>query len=497
MKTKTRKLHNRVPKDAQQFTTLEYRAQGPTLRRFHRSDAPVQSIIGPLGSGKTQAVINKCIILSHNQPPMADGVRRSRGCVARNTFPDLNSSTIPDWRALADRIPGSSFSMGSPPTWTARYPRKDGTHVEVEVLFRSFDGPQDQRKARGMQLTWLWCNEAAEMNKSNVDLLMSRVGRYPPPKQAPEAVNAIFMDSNAPDRDHWMAKLALDSTPDTWAFFIQPPAVLRRGGDWITNKAAENLQNLKPGYYTNQLGGKAESWIRKNLANEFVFHSDGRPVHPGFNEQFHVAPGSLTPTPGLPLHVGVDFGRTPAAAVMQRQVNGQWYVLDELCTYNTNALDFGHALRRLLNDRYSGFEIECTGDPAGNDMAQTRDETPMDMLAAAGVECYPAPTNDFEERTTALDELLARIVDGQPAFLISHQCRTLVKGLAGAYQFRRIQVVGDERYHDKPVKDDTSHVCEAVHYGLLGAGEGETLFSDAWTASMDGDDWYPDTRYFE
>ena len=238
--------------------------------------------------------------------------------------------------------------------------------------------------------------------------------------------------------------------------------------------------------------------MRKNLANEFVFHSDGRAVHPAFNEQFHVADGQLLPTPGLPLHVGVDFGRTPAAVVMQRQVNGQWYVLDELVTYNTNALDFGYALRRLLNERYSGFQVETTGDPAGDDMAQTRDETCMDMLAVAGIECYPANTNDFQERVTVLDELLSSIIDGQPAFLVSQQCRVLVKGLAGAYQFRRVQVVGDERFHDKPVKDDTSHVCEAVHYGLLGAGEGESLFEAAWAAQVDEvDDWAPAVRYFE
>lgn len=497
MKKTPRKSHQRIAKDTP-ATRLEYRAQGPTLKRFHRSDAFVQSIIGPLGSGKTQAVINKLILLMHNQPPMKDGVRRSRGCVARNTFPDLNSSTIPDWRALADRIPGSTFTMGSPPTWKARYERLDGTWVEAEVLFRSFDTPADQRKARGMQLTWLWCNEGAELNKSNVDLLISRVGRYPPKKQQPDAVNAVIMDSNAPDRDHWMAKLALDNKPESWEFFIQPPAVLRRGGAWVTNKRAENLHNLKGGYYDRLTHGKAESWIRKNLANEFVFHSDGRPVHPDFNESYHVAPGGLTPTPGVPLYVGVDFGRTPAAVVMQRQVNGQWYVLDELVTFNTNALDFGHQLRRLLNERYNGYEVECTGDPAGDDMAQTRDETPMDMLAAAGVECYPAPTNDFQERTTCLDELLTSIIDGQPAFYVAHHCRTLVKGLAGAYQFRRIQVAGDDRFHDKPQKDDTSHVCEAAHYGLLGAGEGESLFTNAWASIVDErESWAPDARYFE
>ena len=48
------------------------------------------------------------------------------------------------------------------------------------------------------------------------------------------------------------------------------------------------------------------------------------------------------------------------------------------------------------------------------------------------------------------------------------------------------------------MKDDTSHVCEAVHYGLLGAGEGDSLFNDAWAAQVDEmDSWAPDARYFE
>ena len=33
-------------------------------------------------------------------------------------------------------------------------------------------------------------------------------------------------------------------------------------------------------------------------------------------------------------------------------------------------------------------------------------------------------------------------------------------------------MAGDDRYQDKPDKGFTRHVCEAQHYGLLGAGEG-------------------------
>ena len=105
-------------------------------------------------------------------------------------------------------------------------------------------------------------------------------------------------------------------------------------------------------------------------------------------------------------------------------------------------------------------------------MAQTDDKTPFMMLKQSDIRAIPAPTNDFEERVTVLDELLIKLVDGHPAITIHLRCKTLVRGLAGEYHFRRIRVVGEEKFRDKPDKGPTSHVCEALHYGLLGAGEG-------------------------
>ncbi len=51
------------------------------------------------------------------------------------------------------------------------------------------------------------------------------------------------------------------------------------------------------------------------------------------------------------------------------------------------------------------------------------------------------------------------------------------KGMGGGYAYKRIQVVGDERYHDKPNKNRFSHPCDAAQYMMLGAGEGYTLLS--------------------
>lgn len=469
------------------------------LRLFHRHGELVRILIGPLGSGKTRAAIMEILRLCHNQVPDKQNRRRSRWCIARNTFPDLNATTIPDAREVLDVINVEGWNMSSPITWKHTYNRKDGTTVHVELIFRSFDGDQDVKKARGMQLTGVWIDELGEFHKANFDMLMGRVKRFPPKAEVPNAKFDVLGTSNAVPKDHWLGKIATGPKQHNWWIGIQPGGVLRVGNQWVENPQAENLKNLPKDYYLDQCANKKESWIRQNLANEFVHHSDGRPVHPDFNERLHVIPVELHP--GLPINIGIDFGRTPAAVIAQRQLNGQWYVKRELVTYNCGAKKFGKILKRLLNDEFEHFEIDqITGDPAGNQQAQTDDETPFEMLALSEIWAEPADTNDFEKRTTVLDMQLTELIEGQPAIVIDPSCETLVAGLAGAYQLRRVQVVNREEYRDKPDKGPESHVCEALHYLLLGAGEGEKAFDMADDPVddliVDGR-FAPDSRFFE
>ena len=67
------------------------------------------------------------------------------------------------------------------------------------------------------------------------------------------------------------------------------------------------------------------------------------------------------------------------------------------------------------------------------------------------------------------------MIDGQPGFLISPACKVTRKGMAGSYCFKRVQVSGDDRYHDSPNKNKYSHPCEAVQYLMLGNGEGRVV----------------------
>lgn len=305
---------------------VSYKPQGATLREFHRRESDfVRVLIGPLGSGKTQACIADVLRLIHEQVPDKMNVRRSRWVAARNTYPDLMNTTIKDFREWVDGMGLGRMVMSTPPRWECEYAREDGTTVKAEVLFLAFDLPDDQKKARGLQLSGVWLNEMKELSRTNCDMLMSRVGRYPSRATVKGAASHVIGDSNAPDRDHWLGVLALDDKPDGWWFGIQPPGVIKQGAMWVENPNAENIVNLPKGYYQRLIAGRPETWVRANLANQFVFHADGRSVHTGFNEALHVRPVKLVP--GIQITIGVDFGRTPAAAIMQRMPNGRWLIV--------------------------------------------------------------------------------------------------------------------------------------------------------------------------
>lgn len=99
-------------------------------------------------------------------------------------------------------------------------------------------------------------------------------------------------------------------------------------------------------------------------------------VEKDFAEHMHVREVGLDPA--LPLFVGIDFGRTPAATFGQKLPSGRWIITHELITENMSALRFGEMLKRFIasdEDLNNCSSYIYTGDPAGEQQAQTRDDT--------------------------------------------------------------------------------------------------------------------------
>ena len=70
---------------------------------------------------------------------------------------------------------------------------------------------------------------------------------------------------------------------------------------------------------------------------------------------------------------------------------------------------------------------------------------------------------------------IERLVDRKPGLTIDPSCKTLVSGFEGGYHYKRLQVVGTERYDVSPNKNRFSHVHDAMQYMMLGGGEGKAL----------------------
>ena len=170
----------------------------------------------------------------------------------------------------------------------------------------------------------------------------------------------------------------------------------------------------------------------------------------------------------LPLLMGWDFGLTPAVIFGQMTPRGQLRIIDELVAEDMGIASFvENVVKPHLTNHYNGMKLISDGDPAGNSRAQTDEDTCLDVLKRHGILTQSARTNNFIARRESVVWFLSRMIDGQPGFLLSPQCRTLRKGFNGGYRYRRLQVPGEERFTDEPDKNRFSHPMDGLQYLCL------------------------------
>lgn len=460
---------------------IHYKPQGATLDAYIACTAQRAFIMGPLGSAKTNASCWKCFRVMTQQRPNRDKTRRTRIIVVRNTYSDLLTTAVKDWLEMFEPLGVYTGGGREPPTHHLDFDLPDGTRVVSEVIFLALDREDDVKKLRGMQCTAAWLNEVKELPFGILAMLDLRIGRYPSQADGGASWHGIFGDTNAPDTDHWYYIMAEETRPEGWKFFRQPGGLIRdtKTSPWRPNMAAENLRNLPGGYNYYVLGaqGKTDDWIAVNLGNEYGFVKEGKPCYPDFRDAVMVREFEIVKDLGI--WVGMDFGLTPAAVIGQRSITGQWRIRHEICTEDTGIHSFADEFNLFMAQHYHGWPIKgIFGDPAGGQrVAGDVDErTAFMILAANDIDCKPAPgNNDITLRLETFAAPMRKLIDGEPGLLIHPDCKVLRKACQGGYAFKRIKVVGSDRYRDMPDKDRYSHPADAGQYMMLGAGGGEVL----------------------
>jgi hypothetical protein len=193
-----------------------------------------------------------------------------------------------------------------------------------------------------------------------------------------------------------------------------------------------------------------------------------------FSPDRHVARYPLEVILGEPLYLGWDFGGLPSCVFGQvHPITGQLIILAEAVTeppgYGLQDL-VESAVRPLLAGRFGGLRVFSVGDPSGAQRAQTNAVSPLSELRRMGIPTDPAPSNLFHIRRDAVIEALQRTIgDGEAGLLIDSRCELLVRGMSGAYQFKRIgSADGLERFSAEPDKTPIeTGPCDGLQYLCL------------------------------
>jgi hypothetical protein len=459
----------------------------------------VRCIRGPFGSGKTVLCVHEILKRAQEQKPyvvyapsgeVESATRYTRWVIVRNTFPELKLTTVKTWlRWVPEQL--GSFSWSPPFVHHLNYKMPDGTTVDAEVIFLALDRPDDIKKLLSLEVTGAMINEAREVQKDILDALTGRVGRYPDPAMGGPTWSGIIMDTNSPGEEHWIPIIAGDVDPPdwmnqeelrlyvkppSWSFFTQPPAMLEVfEGDTITgyeiNPDREN-PILGEQYYKQMIAGKSRTWINIYILNRYATLIAGKAVYEKeWNDTIHIARERLVPIEGLPLIIGLDYGRTPAAAFKQK-VGGQMRLIHELVLTGVSTRTFAIAIKRELTRlRWEHFRLDIHGDPSGDDLKETSDDAPSQIMRANGVPAKAAPTNDPLVRIETTAALMTQMTADGPAFLVSPTCKTFIAGARGGYHYKPVGGVRSGLFDAKANKNRFSHIVEADQYANVGAGE--------------------------
>lgn len=524
-------------RDWQPVVNFDY---SPTLWAFWQSKTRTRIILGPVGSGKTVVCCTNPLAIAMAQAPGDKGIRPFKLAVVRNSMPELWRTTIETWLGIYPEEYCGYMHRSTPVSHSIHIPDLgDGTQLKFEAEFFGLDRPDQVKALLSYEPTMIYFNEMREIPRAIVDAAGDRIGRYPSMQKGGVMPSwaGIIGDSNPPDEDHWMYKV-WEQPPEGWEFFLQPAGISEveavskthfrskngepdiglvtedmtvkgpQGKIFAVNPNAENLPNLpydvtfdpgakglnpsqlssgrqprllhKGNYYLSRVPGKTMDWIDGYYRNKFTFVMEGAPVIPEFIRDIH-AVDYLDVVPGIPIGGGYDVGSATLnpAGVIAQKVAGVYLIHAECSVDSIGLKEFGEQMKSLVTTDFPDSDLEeFFGDPAGGTRDGVHKETYYDHLRGFGLPVKEAPSNNPEVRREAMRTPMLRFARGRPAILINRRrCPMLVKGLSGAWCFRKLRVAGQEKHATVAEKNKFSHVCEALGYYLLGKGEVKDLSS--------------------
>jgi len=439
-----------------------------TCRDFMMSEAKMRALMGPVGGGKTSSAIVELLRQSILMTPQEDGIRRSKMLIVRNTKVQLRDTTL---SSVVGLLPVELYKWRES-DMIMRFKFND---VESDWYFRSLDTPEDVQRVLSFECSWTWVEEAREIPVQILSDLEGRTGRYPSQAGGFRYRSGIIYTTNPPeiDSDHYKLLEHLPQEEDNENSVIDVVVFKQPSG---LSPEAENTENLRPGYYDELSKGKRKDWVDVYVHGRYAKSMSGKPVYETSFQYDKRVKANLPIHPHLPIIIGIDSARQPAASFQQLGLDGKLRKLKEAYGFDIGFKTFiSQKMQPIISTYFRTNPLIFVGDPSWTRQSDTDDSSIYKLLKKLYVTDKPnsgnvvraSDTNDPIARINALDEPFRNMwPDGEAGVLYDVDCKMLIEGLRSKYRYVRIKGP-DGKFRDAPEKNRWSHICEADQYGTM------------------------------
>ena len=446
---------------------------GPTQRKFILCDAFEACVVGPRGSGKTEAGIRRMTIHAALQP---EECRPIPWAIIRDTWRNLQRTTLKSFLAPH---PGS-FAEKIRPLLQVK---QGGEVISLPGLWEAelfgIDSLGDLSRLQSLQLGGLWLEEpspaASEDIGGGLEERVVTVGitslRHPCNWRTAQ------ITSNYPDEDHWL-----------WRRYH-----LDRIGRLFRIPRGENI-HLPHDYEANMMAALAgdQGLLNRLVLGQPGFVSQGEEVTPEYDALVHRSDQDLEPYPNLVGYRFWDGYSNPSCVIAQMTPRGQLHIFESIVGKGMGVKQLiDEFVKPAMTDRYRTIpEWEDIGDPS---MA-TADQSDYNQSAARVIErelntvFRPGPVAWTTRREAVKTALIRGKDKGVPFILLSASplVQSLHQALRGGWHYRKSPSGIIAKI---PVKNQHSHPADALSYGVC-----ELLHLSSY--GMIDSYVYPDDEYF-
>ncbi len=420
-----------------------------SLEAFFADAARMRFCRGPIGSTKSTAMVMELFRRACQQEPDAQGIRRTRFAIVRNTLPQIKETCLVTIRKALGPLVNFKVSESK-----VIFKFND---VYSEWLLLPLDSPENVQRLLSLEITGAWVSEFREINPQIVKDVYSRCGRYPAKLGAgvrPTWYGLVAETNSFSEDSPWFDELEADK-PESWFYHVQPGAY---------DPEADWLQYHEPTYYSDLVENNGEAWASQYIHNRITASLSSQAVFAQtFDQEEHVVEG-LRFIHSIPLVIGMDTGRQPAAVLGQIDPRGRLNILASLWAENMGIERFiTERLRPLLAERFERAYAYAIVDPAGRIRSQIGEESVIAAITRLGIPAYPASTNNIAPRLRAVETYLNRRngIAIDPAH--NHD---LLQAMRYGYRFSRTKDMALLEIPEKTHPD--SDICDSMQYLCLG-----------------------------